>query len=128
MKFSEYCKENGFGVKRIVELLKMIAESNIDCEAILEYQDECELSGNNLLNIIEIIEESTSNFHINSEEDIRKYIKKNGLTASARHFEMSVDELRTYHFHKKGIRAEEEERIAIIQEPAIDIFNDKIFD
>ena len=124
MKFSEYLKEKKYGIKNINQLINMLAESNIDFKALKEYQDSQQLSSQKIFKIIEDLEKNPSTCHINSEEDIRKYINENGLTKAAKHYDISVDELRTYHLHKRGIRAEEEERISVENAPAIDLFKD----
>ena len=77
-----------------------------------------------LINVLKEMEDGVVDLNTNTMDDIQKSIKEDGLTRTAKHFDISVDELRTYRLHKKGIRAEEEERISIENSPAIDLFRD----
>lgn len=124
MNFCEYLKEKRYGIKNINQLINVLAESNINFKALQEYQNSQHLTSREILGIINEIENNPINFNINSEKDIKKYIEEYGLTKAAKHYDVSVDELRTYHLHKKGIRAEEEERVTVHNNPAINLFEE----
>ncbi len=124
MNFYDYLKEKNYGIKNITQLINALAESNINFKALKEYQDSQQLTSSGLTKIIKELETNPIDFNINSEQDIRQYIDENGLTKAAKHYNISVKELRTYHFHKKGDRAEEEERVTIHNSPAINLFEE----
>ena len=124
MKFSEYLDEKGYGINKVVELIDVLADRDIDFKAIQDYQKTKSLSKKQLVNVLKEMEDGVVDLTTNTMDDIQKSIKEDGLTKTAKHFDISVDELRTYRLHKKGIRAEEEERISIENSPAIDLFRD----
>ena len=124
MKFSEYLDEKGYGINTVVELIDVLADTAIDFKAIQDYQKTQSLSKKQLINVLKEMEDGVVDLNTNTMDDIQKSIKEDGLTKTAKHFDISVDELRTYRLHKKGIRAEEEERISIENSPAIDLFRD----
>lgn len=124
MKFSEYLNKKGYGINKVVELIDVLADTDIDFKAIQDYQKTQSLSKKQLINVLKEMEDGVVDLNTNTMDDIQKSIKEDGLTKTAKHFDISVDELRTYRLHKKGIRAEEEERISIENSPAIDLFRD----
>lgn len=124
MKFSEYLDEKGYGINKVVELIDVLADTDIDFKKIQDYQKTQSLSKKQLVNVLKEMEDGVVDLTTNTMDDIQKSIKEDGLTKTAKHFDISVDELRTYRLHKKGIRAEEEERISVENSPAIDLFRD----
>ena len=49
MKFSEYLNEKGYGINKVVELIDVLADTDIDFKAIQDYQKTQSLSKKQLI-------------------------------------------------------------------------------
>ena len=93
MKFSEYLDEKGYGINKVVELIDVLADTDIDFKAIQDYQKTQSLSKKQLINVLKEMEDGVVDLNTNTMDDIQKSIKEDGLTKTAKHFDISVDEL-----------------------------------
>ena len=91
MKFSEYLDEKGYGINKVVELIDVLADTDIDFKAIQDYQKTQSLSKKQLVNVLKEMEDGVVDLTTNTMDDIQKSIKEDGLTKTAKRFDISVE-------------------------------------
>ena len=82
MKFSEYLDEKGYGINKVVELIDVLADTDIDFKAIQDYQKTQSLSKKQLINVLKEMEDGVVDLNTNTMDDIQKSIKEDGLNIS----------------------------------------------